>query len=138
MYFPDMGEECMVGAGPGLRAVGWLDIEHPYTRGTVEPAFLEALQRHVKTAWAPLVMAGPHFCQFCAEKPRGGAGNVWIPSEHHLFIAPELIVHYIADHGYRPPDAFIEAVLACPAQGSPEYFERLRPFRHLTEWPPSE
>jgi hypothetical protein len=138
VYFPDLGEECMVGAGPGLRAVGWLDIEHPYTRGSVEPAFLEALQRHVKTAWAPMVMAGPHFCQFCTGNPQGGSGNVWIPSEHHLFIAPELVVHYVTGHGYRPPDAFIEAVLACPAQGSPEYFERLRPFRHLTEWPPSE
>ncbi|WNG39934.1 hypothetical protein F0U61_44330 [Archangium violaceum] len=133
MYFPDMGEQCQVGQGPEVRAVGWLDIEHPYTQGTVEPAFLEALQRHVKTAWAPVVAAGPHFCQFCREKPWGGAYNVWIPSERYLFIAPELIVHYITDHGYRPPDAFIEAVLACPAQHSPEYFEKLRPFRHLTE-----
>ncbi|WP_146209646.1 hypothetical protein [Vitiosangium sp. GDMCC 1.1324] len=53
---------------------------------------------------------------------------MWIPSAHHLFIAPELIVHYITAHGYRPPDTFIEAVLACPPQKSPEYIERLRPF----------
>lgn len=145
MHFPDLGEECQVGAGPEVRAVGWLDIAHPYTRGTVEPAFLEALQHHVEKAWAPVAAAGPHFCQFCPENPRSGgrvgaAGNVWIPSERHLFIEPELIVHYITAHGYRPPDAFIEAVLACPAQKSPEYFERLLPFQHLfygvTKWPP--
>lgn len=143
MYFPDMGEQCQVGQGRDVRAVGWLDIAHPYTQGAVEPAFVEALQRHVQTAWAPIASAGPHFCQFCPET-RGGrvgaAGNVWIPSERALFIAPELVVHYITAHGYRPPDAFIEAVLTCPPQGSPEYFERLTPFQHafpwMDEWPP--
>src|SRR5690349_19473491 len=64
VYFPDMGQQCQVGMGPEVRAVGWLDIAHPYTRGAVEPAFLEALQRHVKNAWAPVIAAGPHFCQF--------------------------------------------------------------------------
>jgi hypothetical protein len=26
-----------------VRAVGWLDIAHPYTQGMVEPDFVEAL-----------------------------------------------------------------------------------------------
>ncbi|MFY0564701.1 hypothetical protein ACN28E_12670 [Archangium lansingense] len=133
MYYQDLGEECMVGVGPWVRAVGWLDIAYPYTQGSVEPAFLEALQQHLKRPWTPVASAGPHFCQFCPEKPRGGAANVWIPTERHVFIAPELIVHYITDHGYRPPEAFIEAVLACPAQRSPEYMELIRPTQQRYE-----
>jgi hypothetical protein len=27
-----------------------------------------------------------------------------------VYISPVLILHYILDHGYRPPDEFIEAV----------------------------
>jgi hypothetical protein len=27
-------------------------------------------------------------------------------------MAPVLILHYILDHGYKPPDDFIEAVIA--------------------------
>lgn len=145
MHYPDMGEKCQVGSGPGVRAVGWLDIAHEYPRGEVEPAFVEALRQHVRTAWEPVSAAGPHFCQFCPKERKGGrtggVRNLWVPSGEHLFIAPELVVHYVADHGYRPPEAFIEAVLTCPPQGSPEYFERLRPFRHaipwLKEWPPT-
>ncbi|WP_443062416.1 DUF7919 family protein [Streptomyces sp. NBC_00457] len=26
-------------------------------------------------------------------------------------IAPDLILHYVADHSYRPPEDFIEAVM---------------------------
>jgi hypothetical protein len=27
-----------------------------------------------------------------------------------LFVAPTLILHYVVEHGYQPPSAFIEAV----------------------------
>lgn len=134
MYYADMSEECQVGSGPGVRAVGWLDAAHEFTRGSVAPEYIEALKRHVKTAWAPVFLMGPHFCQFCPKNVRtGGSRNVWIPSTGHLFIAPEMVVHYITAHGYRPPEAFLEAVLACPEQGSPEYLEFLR--RFLPELP---
>ncbi|WP_249375347.1 hypothetical protein [Streptomyces sp. I05A-00742] len=28
------------------------------------------------------------------------------------FIAPDLVLHYVTDHGYLPPDDFVEAVLS--------------------------
>ncbi|WP_456106203.1 DUF7919 family protein [Pyxidicoccus xibeiensis] len=142
MYFADMSEQCQVGAGPGVRSVGWLDVAHEFPTGSVAPEYIEALKRHVRTAWAPVALAGPHFCQFCPKGVRTGAArNVWIPSAEHLFIAPEMVVHYITAHGYCPPAPFLDAVLACPDQGSPQYFERPRPFRHafpwMTKWPPA-
>ena len=50
-----------------------------------------------------------------------GATNIWVPAGDRIFVAPSLILHYIDAHGYRPPDAFIDAVRQCPPQRSPEY-----------------
>jgi len=41
-------------------------------------------------------------------------------------VAPALVIHYVEAHGYTPPDAFVQAVLACPPQGSREYFALMR------------
>jgi hypothetical protein len=40
-----------------------------------------------------------------AEIRVNGEGNV-------IFASPNLICHYIAAHGYRPPDEFMAALLA--------------------------
>jgi hypothetical protein len=45
-----------------------------------------------------------------------------------VYVAPELVVHYIESHGYQPPEEFIAAVMACPPQESAEFFGMLRPF----------
>ncbi len=76
-----------------------------------------------------------------------GFKNVWIPAGWRVlvgsggvrvlrplvYVAPELIVHYIEAHGYRPPDEFIQAVLRCPPQDSPAFHKRMSrfPFRWL-------
>lgn len=135
MYYPDMGTECMVGEGPHVRAVGWLSDDHSFTRGTVDPAFLDALRKQVSSAWQPFAAGGGHLCEFCLPPNRaGGSLNLWIPSEHHLFLAPVLIVHYIEAHNYRPPEPFIQAVLSCPPQRTAEYFIRMRPFWEDEFW----
>ena len=46
------------------------------------------------------------------------------------YAAPNLIYHYVVDHQYLPPDAFVRAVLDGPLPGSPEYLERADAF----EW----
>jgi hypothetical protein len=41
-----------------------------------------------------------------------GSGEFRITSSNGAtFVAPDLIVHYIADHAYLPPQEFLEAVL---------------------------
>ena len=42
-----------------------------------------------------------------------------------IFACPELIGHYIDEHGYQPPSVFLDAVTACPALDSEAYFLRL-------------
>jgi hypothetical protein len=49
-----------------------------------------------------------------------------VPGTAEVFAAPGGIVHYIADHSYLPPEAFILAVMTCPDCGSSEYLDALR------------
>lgn len=129
MYFPDHGTECQVDRGPYVRAVGWLSKDHPYPTGDADPGFVAALNEHVAQAWQPLAAGGQHLCELC-ERARSGA-NVWIPTVDAVFVAPALITHYVEAHAYAPPDDFVRAVLACPPQGSPEYFALMRRFPAL-------
>lgn len=127
MYFADMATECQVDSGPGVRAVGWLDARHPFPTGPVSPVFVAALRRHLQHPWQPVATAGWHDCELCESKPVTGCANVWIPDKSAVYVAPELILHYIEDHHYRPPIAFIAAVMFCPEQGTPEYLRLIEP-----------
>ncbi len=129
MYFPDLGTECGADRGPYVRAIGWLDGEHPFTRGTCSPDFIAALREHVASAWQPFAAAGMHERELCANART--AGNLWIPASDVVYVSPEMIVHYVEAHEYRPPDAFIQAVLAYPTQGSREYCDLMRRFPAL-------
>jgi hypothetical protein len=40
-----------------------------------------------------------------------GHGHYLLRHGTTVFMAPALLVHYIVDHGYRPPDEFVDAVL---------------------------
>jgi len=48
------------------------------------------------------------------ENRRAGSRNLFIPFDNYLYIAPELILHYIESHEYYPPEVFIKAALCCP------------------------
>ncbi len=71
---------------------------------------------------------GAHLCEFCPappvvttpkglrliEPPPGTSGNGEIRvvgSGGRTYVAPVMVLHYIDAHAYRPPQAFIEAVL---------------------------
>jgi hypothetical protein len=47
---------------------------------------------------------------------RTGHAELWIPDERTslVFAAPDLLPHYVAAHGYRPPDEFIDVVRGMP------------------------
>jgi hypothetical protein len=82
-------------------------------------------------AYQPVLFMGIHECTLCPKDSRKvGYRNLLIPTRHLLYVAPELIIHYIEDHGYQPPKEFIGAVLKCPEQESADYMELLRPFEH--------
>jgi hypothetical protein len=46
-----------------------------------------------------------------------GTAEIRVASDDGIcFAAPTLIYHYVAEHGYRPPEQFVEAVLKTAAQ----------------------
>ena len=135
MYAEDLSSSCQIGQGRDIRAIGWLDAKHSYTKGKAPSSFLACLRRHVEEAWEPFVAMGVHKCELCQIAPPFMCGsNLWIPSAQILYLAPGMIVHYIEAHQYCPPQPFIEAVLTCPRQATDAYHAAMQPFEHHWHW----
>ncbi|MER5569509.1 hypothetical protein ABT083_25330 [Streptomyces goshikiensis] len=93
--------------------IGWLETGRPYSTGRLSTAFVEKLKA-VQKVQRMNVCLGVHECGLCPETsaPEGN-GEIRIPGEAGIaYAAPFLITHYITAHGYRPPQVFIDAVLA--------------------------
>lgn len=135
-YFPDLSEYAYAVRVhlPNVLHVGWLEPEHSFETGPVEPAILEKLL-HLAEHHRAHQMRGYQLCRLSPEcRARGydddvephrmslGSAEVWIrdPTSHVIYASPCLIVHYIQHHAYRPPDEFMRAVEAFdPAQWDP-------------------
>lgn len=130
MYAADLAPACQVASGDRVRAIGWLDVDHPFPIGRVEPRFLEQLRFHVADPgrWLAAVSAGVHPCDLGGCAGPAGSQYVVIPSRHFVYVAPDLVVHYVERHEYAPPRDFVDAVLSCPEQSSDEYVDLLLPF----------
>jgi hypothetical protein len=127
VYFADLSP-YRYGAAPShpdFLNVGWLGKDQPFAEGDTSAAFLLALEVLVKS---PVnLYRGRHYCEFCPgpQITRDGLGVVTLeePPEQtwgngeirvlgddgKTYIAPTLILHYVAKHKYLPPAAFIEA-----------------------------
>lgn len=135
-WYPDMGTSCMIGKADHVRAIGWLSEKHPFPVGDTCPEFLTRLKDFCRLSgkglrslqWA--VFAGPHRCELCGNAM--GSGNIGVPAGDVLFVAPEMVVHYVDEHRYAPPPEFIAAVLSAPLPGTPEYHDA------VATWPPVE
>lgn len=95
--------------------IGWLEAGRPYAAGTVPAAFVERLKAVQDVHWMNVCL-GAHRCDLCPDQETSapeGNGEVRIPGEPGIaYAAPFLIAHYVTAHGYRPPQVFIDAVLA--------------------------
>ena len=65
--------------------------------------------------------------------PAGAQNKRWqrylfVPGETCLYAAPSLVAHYVDAHEYRPPEAFLRAVRACPPMKSMAYLKAIRAF----------
>lgn len=105
----------------GGRAIGWLDGAHDFPRGTVSPIFFERLGELASDPFEPFTAGGWHDCTVCQFAEARDGRNLFVPSGGFLYVAPVLIVHYIAAHSYTPPTEFVRAVEACPDTRSMEY-----------------
>lgn len=121
MWFEDLSEYSysLASGLRGVRNVGWLGCGHDFPRGDVPGRVLDVLTS--LAVGGVRQMRGVHLCELCdgLEKrvatPYGrillGTAEIWIPDPDQLVVyaAPDMIIHYIADHSYRPPDVFVRA-----------------------------
>jgi hypothetical protein len=134
-FFPDMGQRSLVAAGEHVRAVGWLQPNHPYTKGEVSAEFVDRLKEFIARSGKCHDMfhfpgiGGLHCCEFCGQAH--GGGNLAVPCGNLLYIFPDMTVHYIEQHGYRPPEEFVAALLASPLPDTEEFQLLSEPFWHL-------
>ncbi|SNQ49513.1 conserved hypothetical protein [Frankia canadensis] len=113
---------------PGTPAltVGWLAPEHEFPTALPDGAFLDALF-YLCAHHSIIRTRGFHNCllphatmtaPICiahrgGEEARLGSAEIGVVGAGgELLLAPNLVFHYVEGHHYRPPDIFIEAVLA--------------------------
>jgi hypothetical protein len=108
----------------GVLNIGWLDASQDYNRGSVSSDFIERLE--ALCALGTCRTRGWHACNLCppdAPYPAmvdSNSGNrypvgdaeIRVPGRGGItYAAPTMMVHYVKDHGYRPPEEFIDVVL---------------------------
>ena len=104
-----------------LFAVGWIE-EAGFTTGAVPEECIEALIAAYPTKIIPDGTRGWHTCTLCeVEIPEiewegkkvdiSGYGHYLVRYEKAVYMAPALLLHYILDHHYCPPQIFIDAVI---------------------------
>jgi hypothetical protein len=103
-----------------LRAVGWLE-QPGFAMGNVPKACIGALVEALHGGIFSDGHRGYHTCTLCGNllpeikwKRRRialqGHGHYLVQLDHIVYMAPALLLHYILEHGYRPPDEFLDAV----------------------------
>ena len=123
VYRPGRGDSDAVN-------VGWLARGNAFSVGEVPQGFADRLAR--LTLRHPVNrMRGWQECHLCEVKypiqievdderhPVGDAEIRVSGRDGQVYAAPTLISHYVAAHGYHPPDEFVEAVMADERAVSP-------------------
>ncbi|MBI9046781.1 MAG: hypothetical protein JEZ06_20010 [Anaerolineaceae bacterium] len=65
---------------------------------------------HTENEWYPGGKVGPIINWQNEQIRLYGHGHFIIRHNVYVYLFPALILHYILDHGYKPPETFIEAV----------------------------
>lgn len=126
--------EESIPAGVVAVNVGWLEPGEEYVRGDVPDGFIDALAVIVRDS-CQMRTRGWHGCQLPhgaheesypitvdvgGRKVSLGSAEVRVVAKSgEWMIAPNLVLHYVSNHSYRPPTDFIEAVMdqrIAPAQ----------------------
>jgi hypothetical protein len=102
--------------------VGWLGPQFVFPKGVVDGIVSDALwglcinrSIQMRMSCGCYLCNTPHFqplvTQHAGRCVTLIAGLITVPSSDGiLFVAPNLIAHYVTSHGYLPPDQFVKAV----------------------------
>ena len=139
-YIPDLtpfaggGGDAAIGLEP--LAIGWLRRGKPFETGKVPAAFPQRLLAFCLPDNLVSLFGRPLPCglenhpveatHWDGRSVAPGLGEIRVIGDEEIFAAPDLIYHYVTAHRYRPPDAFIEAVLHGPPPDSAEFKALIR------------
>jgi hypothetical protein len=122
MYYPDLTPYVYIGREDNTVNIGWLDILHSFDTGVVSQEFIEKLKLYrsyiVQNCWM-----GAHTCEFCRVYASTGELRIFGLDER-IYATPTMVVHYVIEHQYLPPQEFVDAVLRGPHPPSQEYKSR--------------
>lgn len=126
-WYADDVECDMYGAefAPYIRSIGWLDHSQVFTTGITPESVGHALKELLGKSYLAITNPGVHICNLCQYAGAIGSKSLLIPGHGFLYLCPDLILHYINVHWYKPPEEFCQAVLDCPPPDSVEYKKRL-------------
>lgn len=123
MYFPDLSPYVYFRPlDPLILNIGWLENGHPCPTGSVPQYVLPMLiylvhfPTHQTRGWhactlCPRPVDTPVMFRTMRRALALGDAEIRVKGLNgRTYAAPDLIVHYVAVHGYRPPDEFIEAL----------------------------
>lgn len=140
MYYPDLSEYSYGRFDEKLKTqyslddetvflnVGWLDNEHEFETTDPDPLLLQKMFDRFQEEGN--MMRGYHNCPFCmderfvdpnyfmvftefGDKRRWmGSMEIFVRHGNVVYIAPNLVFHYVEKHSYRPPQAFCDALLS--------------------------
>jgi len=126
MYFKD-GHVEETHYGVKMIKIAWLDKGKPYTKGKCPPEFLEKLKKQDPAAYTK----GWHDCPFCETRSKETTSSTqfqWPIKGKTYYDVPFMIIHYIEEHGYLPPQEFIDFVMTLPDEvGSRSYYGMKEP-----------
>lgn len=120
--------------------VGWLGTEHSFPTGEVDLIILNKLRslRLTRGGVNILFARGVSTCPLCKKIisiPRVdksdfllGISEIWIPFNGKVYASPDMILHFISEHSYKPPQIFEKAVLAFDVKSgweSQDFFDTL-------------
>ncbi|ACY97497.1 MULTISPECIES: hypothetical protein [Thermomonospora] len=129
-YFPDLSPYANRPSRPGdrpfARRVGWLGARQEFPVGRVPAQAVRSVLAMVGRRQVVNVVRSQARCPLC---PPGGSHPVVMPLDGQdvvlgdaeievtgrdgtVYRAPDLIAHYMDAHSYRPPQAFLDALLA--------------------------
>ncbi len=144
MYFEDLTGYSYRLKRPieSAKNIGWLDAVHPFPRAPAERVLFEKLCDICASSEPADVHVNPlrgvRPCPICgsdvfaipgrSERFLIGMSELWIPkSKGEYLVASSLILHFIAEHQYSPPQSFWDAVrqfdLNAPYSGQEAYLK---------------
>lgn len=124
--YPDLAPCRAVSSDPNVLAVAWLGRGATFKTGAVAPEFFAKLMALCNDPWEPAPDRSWRDCEICQFDARQFKGRLFVPYEGKVYVAPTGIVHFVAAHWYQPPQAFIDAVMACPPTRGIEFRRALQ------------